>query len=238
MLQNSYIAENGGNMINVTIDGVSGSGKTSIAKGIAKVLKYHYLDTGAIYRGIACYYNFLKFPEPDKKVVDKFVKNLQIDIKFIKNTQHVIINGIDFSESLRLEENSMLAAILSPFHKIRTKVLLIQKAFSLKYNCVIEGRNIGTEVLPEAQVKFFIVADEKVRAKRRLKQLKHKNDNIDFLDVLEDIKSRDYMDENRNEAALKPANDSIIIDTTALTTKKAVKLCVDIIKKKLQINDL
>ena len=218
-------------MLNIAIDGYVGSGKSTLAREIAKKLKLKTLDTGAIYRSIACAYRkkFDILISADN--VEELVKDLTIEVTFKGREQHALINGKDYFGQIREEEISLLASQISPCISVREKVLSVQRAFAKQYNCVMEGRDIGTVVLPKADVKFFLTGSEEVRANRRFLQVKDKQD-ISYSDVLEDLKIRDYNDTHRKIAPLLPAHDAIIIDTTFLTLDETVKKCIDIIKEK------
>lgn len=216
-------------MLNIAIDGYVGSGKSTLANEIAKKLSLKKLDTGAIYRSIACEYrkNFDFLINAEN--VERLVKNLKIEVVFEKGVQHVKINGNDYFHHIREEEISILTSQISPYISIRDKVLAVQREFASKYDCVIEGRDIGTVVLPKANFKFFLTGSEEVRAQRRYDQIKDKQ-HISFEQILKDLKQRDYNDTHRKVAPLIPAEDAIIIDTTNLTLEETVDKCIDIIK--------
>ena len=218
-------------MINSAIDGHVGSGKSTLAKGLAKILGYHVLDTGAIYRGLACAYKEAGNPPINEGNIAKYVKNVDVKLEFEGDLQRVIVNGKDYTPFLRSEETSLLTSKIAPYQVLRNKVLAIQRDFAKKYNCIIEGRDIGTVVLPEANVKFFVTANEEVRAQRRLMQLQDKN--ISFEEVLKDLQERDYKDEHRQIAPLKPAKDSIIIDNTNMNLEETISYCEKLIDEKL-----
>lgn len=221
-------------MLNIAIDGHVGSGKSTLSKGIAKELNLKVLDTGAIYRGIACHFQTKKYNEISEETINAFIKQIEVSVKFIEDIQHVVVCGIDYTPYLRKEETSVLASKISPFPQIREKVLEIQRTFAKNYDCVIEGRDIGTVVLPNADVKFFITASEKVRAQRRFDQIKNLPDSPTFEEILKDLRDRDYQDEHRKVAPLKPAEDSIIMDTSNMSLEETIKKCVEIIKKKMK----
>ena len=218
-------------MLNIAIDGHVGSGKSTLAGELAKILHLKMLNTGEIYRSIACSYKESKM-EIDEESVKKFVENLKIEIIFNENQQIVFVNGKNYKDFLRIEEISMLTSKISPFPIIREKVLKLQRDFAEKYDCVMEGRDIGTVVLPNADFKFFVTATEQVRARRRYDQLKNKKDAPTFEQILEDLRQRDYNDEHRKIAPLKPAKDSIILDTSNMTLDQTVEHCYQIIKNK------
>ena len=217
-------------MINIAIDGHVGSGKSTLAHCLAKKLGLKVLDTGAIYRSIACEYRKKYGLNIDSENIEKLVKNLNIEINFVNDTQHVSINGNDYFEQIRTEEISILTSKISPFVSIREKVLSVQRTFAQKFDCIIEGRDIGTVVLPYADYKFFVTASEEVRAKRRFDQIKDKQ-NVSYEQILKDLQIRDYNDTHRKVAPLIPAKDSIILDTSDFTLDQTVDMCVDIITK-------
>lgn len=219
-------------MLNIAIDGHVGSGKSTLSKGLAKRLNLRVLDTGAIYRGIACRFKAEGLENHiDEGTINKFVEKLKVQVKFDGDLQRVIVDGVDYTPWLRKEETSVLTSKISPFPKIREKVLDIQRDFAKKYDCVIEGRDIGTVVLPNADVKFFITASEKVRAQRRYDQIKNLPDSPSYDEILKDLRMRDYQDEHRKIAPLKPAKDSIIMDTSEMTLEQTIEKCVQIIQE-------
>ena len=219
-------------MLNIAIDGHVGSGKSTLSKGLAKRLNLRVLDTGAIYRGIACRFKAEGLKNHiDEGTINKFVEKLKVQVEFDGDLQRVIVDGVDYTPWLRKEETSVLTSKISPFPKIRDKVLDIQRDFAKKYDCVIEGRDIGTVVLPNADVKFFITASEKVRAQRRYDQIKNLPDSPSYDEILKDLRMRDYQDEHRKIAPLKPAEDSIIMDTSEMTLEQTIEKCVQIIQE-------
>lgn len=219
-------------MLNIAIDGHVGSGKSTLSKGLAKRLNLRVLDTGAIYRGIACRFKAEGLENHiDEGTINKFVEKLKVQVEFDGDLQRVIVDGVDYTPWLRKEETSVLTSKISPFPKIREKVLDIQRDFAKKYDCVIEGRDIGTVVLPNADVKFFITASEKVRAQRRYDQIKDLPDSPSYDEILKDLRMRDYQDEHRKIAPLKPAEDSIIMDTSEMTLEQTIEKCVQIIQE-------
>ena len=222
-------------MINIAIDGYVGSGKSTLARGIAKALGFHVFDTGAIYRGFACAFRENNYKNVDEQSIDDLLKNINVDIFFDDYVQHVVINGKDYTSQLREEEISILSSKISPYPKLREKTKHIQRDFANKYNCVMEGRDIGTVVLPNADVKFFVTASEEVRAKRRFDQ--NKDGDVSYEEILKDLRERDFRDEHRKIAPLKPAQDSIIIDNSNMTLEETVDYCLKCIKNKINNKD-
>ena len=213
-------------MLNITVDGHAASGKSVLAKEIAKSLGIKVFETGAMYRALACEWDARNLGNFTEKKVREFLKDLSISVKFIDGKQHTIVNGTDYTEFLRLEKISMLSVRISPFKEIREKVKLIQREFASENDCVMEGRDIGSVVLPNADFKFFITAPVEVRAERRFLQEKEKQPKLKLSDVLEDLKERDFLDETRKIAPLKITEDSIIINTAGKTIKESLNDCL------------
>ncbi|MBQ7128418.1 MAG: (d)CMP kinase, partial [Clostridia bacterium] len=165
--------------------------------------------------------------------VVSFLPKIDAEIKFINDAQHVFINGEDVSDKIRTEEISRAASKVSAIPKVREFLLGLQREFAKKYNVVMDGRDIGTVVLPNAQVKIFLTASAEVRAKRRYKEQIERGLEVDFDDILADIKERDYRDETREIAPLKPADDSIFVDTSEMTIEQSVQAVIDTVKSKI-----
>ena len=220
--------------VNIAIDGYVCSGKSTIARALAKELGYSVFEAGAIYRGIACAFDYMKLDENkiDEKYIEKFSRQINIDVEFIDGVEHIFVNGIDYTPNLRTEHISALAAKISPFTCIRDKVLKIERAFAAGHNIVMEGRDIGSHVLPHADFKFFCNADENVRAKRRYEQQKAVGNDVKFADVLREVRARDYADVHREHGALKMVEDSILVDTTNHSLEQSVAFCLDKIRSK------
>ncbi len=223
-------------MINIAIDGTSGSGKSTVAKALGESLGFKVLDTGAIYRAIACeYLKQFQFLINEENLND-FLGELNVEIIFKNSKQYTLVNGFDYTSFLRQEEISMFSSKISAYSKVRDRVLKIQREFAKNNNAILEGRDIGTIVLPNADIKIFMTASQEERAKRRFEQLKLTDKSISFKKVLQDLKQRDFNDENREVAPLKPACDSIIFDNTGLSLKQTVEKCIEIINEKLHKN--
>ncbi|MBP3431294.1 MAG: (d)CMP kinase [Clostridia bacterium] len=220
--------------INIAIDGYVCSGKSTIAKALAKKLGFKVFDTGAVYRGIACAFDYMGLDEKkiDERYIDAFSKQISVKIEFIEGVQHVFVNGIDHTRSLRLERTSALTAKISPFPNIREKTLKIQRDFAKENDLVMEGRDIGSFVLPNADFKFFCTADEQVRAKRRFEQQKAMGNDVEYDKILEELRKRDYADTHRDHGAITIMPDSIIVDTTSQVLEQSVAFCVKEIRKK------
>lgn len=220
-------------MFNVAIDGTTSSGKSTLAQNLSKALGFKRLDTGAIYRGIACRFKRLNMPAVSEENIKKLVSNLSIRITFKNDKQHVIVNEIDETDNLRTEEISLLTSEISPYKEIRDKVLAIQRNFAAKHNCVMEGRDITTVVLPSADVKFFITATPEERAHRRWLQFAGQKDAPAYKDVLADLKIRDDRDSHRKLGKLAIADDAIVIDTTSKTLDEVTAMCEQIVRSKM-----
>lgn len=222
-------------MINIAIDGTAGSGKSTVAKLLAEKLNFKLLNTGEIYRSLACCYIDENHGEPDQEKILKFLIDKEVKVEFVGFQQYVYINNVCYKDRLRLEEVSIMTSKIAIFQNLRDKVLKLQRDFAFENNCVMEGRDIATIVLPNADIKFFITASQEERARRRFLQIQEKDKCETFESVLEDLKERDYRDENREVAPLKPAEDSIIIDNTKMSIEENVEKCLQIIAKKIKV---
>lgn len=220
-------------MINVAIDGPAGAGKSTIARAAAKKLGYIYVDTGALYRTVGVYSIRTKTDYKDPKAVEKTLPHIHVDLKFIGGVQHVFLNGEDVSEEIRLPESSMAASAVSAVPAVRAFLFDLQREIAKKNNCIMDGRDIGTVVLPNADVKIFLTADPEKRAERRYKELLEKGQKVEFQDVLDDLVKRDYDDSHRAVAPLKPAEDSILVNTTTLSLEESIAAIIDTIKENL-----
>ncbi len=220
-------------MINVAIDGPAGAGKSTIAKAAAKKLGYIYVDTGALYRAVGVYSLRNGVDTTDGGAVAKTLPSVSVELKFQDGVQHVYLNGEDVSEEIRTPQASMAASHVSAVPAVRQFLFDLQRDIAAKNNCIMDGRDIGTVVLPHAQVKIFLTASPEARAKRRFIELQAKGAKDTFEQVLADLKQRDYNDSHREVAPLKPADDSVLVDTTALTLEASVEKVIEVIKEKL-----
>ncbi len=220
-------------MINVAIDGPAGAGKSTIARAAAKELGFIYVDTGALYRavGVFCLRNNIE--TTDAQCVGAMLDKIVVELKFLDGVQHVYLNGDDVSTEIRLPEASMAASNVSAIPSVRAFLFDLQRDIAAKNNCIMDGRDIGTVVLPNAQVKIFLTADPEERAMRRFKELEEKGSKVTFQEVLDDLKVRDYNDSHREIAPLKPADDSIIINTTGYALEESINKIVSTIKEKM-----
>ena len=219
-------------MFSVTIDGKAGCGKSSVAKELSARLKFKNFNTGAVYRAITCEYkNLYGSTAPTEQIIKEFVKNLSVKVIFDGDKQIVLANGNDYTAHLRDEEISNFVALVSPFDEVRQKVREIQREFAKTNDCVMEGRDIGTVVLPQAQCKLFITASNEVRAMRRLEQLKDTPDCPTYEQLLQELNDRDFKDINREHGALLPAKDGIIIDNSNETLEQTLTRCEKIVRE-------
>lgn len=201
-------------MISVAIDGPSGAGKSSLAKRLAADLGYVYVDTGAMYRSIGLYAVRQGADLQDAAAVAALLPQIQLDIRLEDGTQHVYLNGEDVSEAIRAEEIGMAASAVSAYPAVRAFLLDTQRGLAANQNVLMDGRDIGTVVLPHATVKIFLTASAEARAQRRCKELQDKGQPADFATVLADIRQRDDQDTNRAVAPLRQAEDAIRVDTS------------------------
>ena len=201
-------------MINVAIDGPAGAGKSTIARTAAQALGYIYVDTGALYRAVGVYSLRRGFDTKNADTVAGTLSDICVELKFIGGVQHVFLNGEDVSEEIRTPEASMAASDVSAVPAVRQFLFDLQRNIAKQNDCIMDGRDIGTVVLPRAQVKIFLTASPEARAMRRYRELQAKGAADTFEEVLADLKQRDYNDSHRAVAPLKPAEDSILVDTT------------------------
>lgn len=223
-------------MINVAMDGPVGAGKSSVARECAKRLGFIYVDTGALYRaiGLYCTRNGIEMSVENEPTVKKAVEDgVSLEIKLEAGTQLVFMNGENVSEEIRLPEISMAASAVSAIPAVRRFLLDIQRSVAAKNNVIMDGRDIGTVILPNADVKIFITAAPEIRAKRRYDELIAKGVDVRFDDVLSDLNKRDHNDSHRAEAPLKQADDAILLDTSALDFEQTVNEVIRLVKSKM-----
>ncbi len=220
-------------MINVAIDGPAGAGKSTIARAAAKKLGFIYVDTGALYRAVGVYALRKNIATNDVDAVSSVLNEIDVQLKFVDGVQHVLLNGDDVSTEIRLPEVSMAASNVSAIPTVRSFLFDLQRNIAENNDCIMDGRDIGTVVLPNAQVKIFLTADPEERAERRYKELKEKGSSVTFQEVLDDLKIRDYNDSHREIAPLKPAENSVIVDTTGYTLEQSIDMIVNAIKEKI-----
>ncbi|MFR1729511.1 MAG: (d)CMP kinase [Eubacterium sp.] len=219
-------------MINVAIDGPAGAGKSTLARGAAKKLGYIYVDTGALYRTVALAATRNGVLESAEKT-EQMLKDITVDLAFDDaGAQCVYLNGEDVSSLIRTPEISMAASNVSKIPAVRAFLLGLQRDIAAKNNVIMDGRDIATVVLPDAQVKIFLTASPECRAERRYKELLEKGENVKYDDVLADVNARDYQDSHREIAPLKPAEDSVIADTSGKSLPQSIEMIISVIKEK------
>ena len=220
-------------MFNVAIDGPAGAGKSTIAKAAAKELGFIYVDTGALYRAIA--YNAVTKGVIDdtQKIID-MLTDTNVELKYVDGVQAVYLNGDDVSAYIRTPEISMGASKVSAIPQVREFLLNLQRDIAQKNNVIMDGRDIATVVLPNANVKIFLFASPECRAQRRYKELMEKGEDVTLEDVLADVNQRDYQDSHREIAPLKPSEDSVMADTSKLTLEESIQLIINIIKERIK----
>ena len=219
-------------MINVAIDGPAGAGKSTIAKAAAKQLNYIYVDTGALYRTIA-YNAVMNNVIDDTNGIIAMLDNTKVELKYIDGVQAVFLNAEDVSAFIRTPEISMGASKVSAIPEVRAFLLSLQQEIAKENDVIMDGRDIATVVLPNADVKIFLFASPECRAERRYKELVEKGENVKYEDVLADVNQRDYQDSHREIAPLKPSEDSIMLDTSTLDLNQSIDLVIKTIKENI-----
>ena len=219
----------------IALDGPGGAGKSSIAKQVAKRKGIVYVDPGAMYRAIALYMLKNNIDIKDQTAVVNRLPQVDIQLEYRDGTQCIILNGEDVSTAIRTSEVSMAASITSAYKEVRAFLMDTQRNVAKTTSVIMDGRDIGTVFLPDAQVKIFMSADSRIRAHRRHKELLEKGDTVTFEEVLADIEKRDWQDINRKEAPLRQADDAVLLDTSHLDFEQAVQAVLDIIDKKVKL---
>lgn len=221
-------------VINVAIDGPAGAGKSTVSRGAAKQLGYVYVDTGALYRAVGV--NALRkgINTRDRAAVAASLEDISVDLVFENGEQKVLLNGEDVSVEIRTPPASMAASDVSAVPEVRAFLFDLQKNIAAKTNCIMDGRDIGTVVLPNAQVKIFLTASPEERATRRYRELIEKGSKVSYKEVLDDLIERDYNDSHREIAPLKPAEDGVVFDTTGMTLEESVQEITKIIKENIR----
>ena len=220
----------------IAIDGPAGAGKSTIAKRLAKELGYYYVDTGAIYRTVAYFLDLLGISPKDVDGVERYIDELTIGIEYDEDgNQHMIMNGMDVSNDIRTQDISQKASLVSAHGVVRGVLLDMQRDVAKMHNVIMDGRDIGTVVLPKANVKIFLTASAEVRAQRRTDELTAKGQKANYNQILKEIQQRDYQDTHRELAPLKMAKDSIKVDTSDLDIDGVVAAIQKIVKEKIPV---
>ena len=220
----------------IAIDGPAGAGKSTIAKRLAKELGYRYVDTGAIYRTVAYFLDLWGVSPKDVDGVTRYIDELTIGIEYDEDgLQHMIMNGMDVTSDIRTQDISQKASLVSAHAVVRDVLLDMQRDVAKQYNVIMDGRDIGTVVLPKANVKIFLTASAEVRAKRRTEELQAKGQKADYERILKEIQQRDYQDTHREVAPLKMCRDSIRVDTSEMDIDQVVAEIKAIAGKKIPL---
>ncbi len=216
--------------INIAIDGPAGAGKSTIARLAAERLGYIYVDTGAMYRAMAllCIRNHVAAGEEEKVV--GVCERAEVDIEYVGGEQHVLLNGENVNAYIRTEEVSRMTSAISVYPKVREKLLTLQRNIAENNNVIMDGRDIGTNVLPNARIKIYLTASVETRAKRRYKEQIEKGQEAAIKDIEKDIEERDYRDMHRDCAPLRVADGAKVIDSSNLSIEEVVKLITDMVK--------
>ena len=218
---------------NIAIDGPAGAGKSTIAKTVSKELGYIYVDTGALYRTVGL--NVLRQGKDTKNEADVVptLEGLNVSLRFVNGEQRVFLGDEDVSEAIRQNEVSMAASNVSAIPKVREFLFGLQRDIAEKNNCIMDGRDIGTVVLPNAQIKIYLTASAQARADRRYKELTEKGQEVNYDIILKEIEVRDYQDTHREIAPLKKADDAVLVDTTELDLNGSIEYMLKVIKERL-----
>lgn len=218
---------------NIAIDGPAGAGKSTIARAAASKLGFIYVDTGALYRSIGLYCLNNNIETTDRTEVERILPDISVQLKYLDGAQRVILNDNDVSEEIRKPECSMAASNVSAIPAVREFLFELQRKMARENDVIMDGRDIGTVILPDAEVKIFLTASPEERANRRFKELIEKGNNPDYDELLKEINQRDYNDMHRETAPLKQADDAILFDTTTLGKDEVVDELLKIISGKL-----
>lgn len=221
--------------ISVAIDGPAGAGKSTLARQLARELGYRYVDTGAIYRTVAYFFDLWGVSPKDIDGINRYIDELTIKIEYDEEgLQHMIMNGMDVTGDIRTQEISQKASLISAHAIVREMLLDMQRQVAEEYDVVMDGRDIGTVVLPKATVKIFLTASPEVRANRRTKELQEKGQKANFEQILKEIQQRDYQDTHREVAPLKMARDSVKLDTSELNIAQTLAAMKEIVAEKVK----
>lgn len=218
--------------MNIAIDGPAGAGKSSIAKLVAKKLSFVYVDTGAMFRTMAYYMLQNGVDTKNEDAVSSACEKIEIHIAYEDGVQHVFLGDKDVSAEIRKEEVGKNASVIAPYGRVREKLLNLQRKMASETEVIMDGRDIGTVVLPDAEVKIFLTASSRVRAKRRFLELQEKGEKCDIDAIEKDIIARDERDMNREIAPLKQAEDAILVDTSDMTIDEVVEEIIRIAEEK------
>ncbi len=219
-------------MKNIAIDGPAGAGKSTLAVNLARALDYRYVDTGAIYRTIAWHFSMCGIGPRDKDNIHRFLGDALIEVHYVDGAQRMLLNGRDVTDELRTPELSAFASAVSANGEVRSYLLQMQRALARRHNCVMDGRDIGTVVLPRADLKLFVTASPEVRARRRLAELQARGQQAALGQVLADIRARDEADSTRKIAPLRQAEDAILLDTSDMDAEGCLQAALALARER------
>ena len=218
-------------MISIAIDGPAGAGKSTISRKAAEILGYIYVDTGALYRTVGLKFSKLGISDELNCDIEEVLQKTTLDIRFVNGEQRVFLDGNDVSEEIRTPEASKMASVVSKKASVRAFLLEMQRKLARENNVIMDGRDIGTVVLPDATVKIYLTASAESRAKRRYKELIEKGMSVVYEDVYNDMVERDFNDMNREIAPLKQADGAVVADTTNCDLNESIELILNLIKE-------
>ena len=220
-------------MISIAIDGPSGSGKSTISKCLAKRLRFVSLDTGALYRAIAYFLKIKKTDYKNEKLVAQELKNINISLRYLNSVQRVFLDDTDITNNIRSEDISMISSCISSMKCVREYLLKFQRNMADKHDIIMDGRDIGTVILPNATVKIFLTASPEIRAQRRYKELSESGEKVSYNEVLNDVMKRDFNDTTRKISPLRQAEDAILFDSSKYNFEQTVDKLFEIIKERI-----
>ena len=219
--------------VSIAIDGPAGAGKSTMARACAQALGYLYVDTGAIYRTVGYYMRLMGVGPKDKDGIARLIDEVNIDIRYEDGVQHMILNGVDVTGEIRTPEISMYASGVSAQPCVRAFLLDMQRQLARTHNVVMDGRDIGTAVLPNAPLKVYLTASAHVRALRRWKELTEKGQTADLAKIEEDINERDYQDMHREHSPLVQAEDAVLVDSSEMTIDEVVEKILSLARERM-----
>lgn len=220
------------NTIQIAIDGPSGAGKSTMARLLAKQLRFVYVDTGAMYRAVGLFAQRAGLEEGEIEKIVPMLEEIQVDIQYIQGEQRIFLNGEDVSEAIRTEKSGRYASAVSALPAVRQFLLGLQRRLAENENVIMDGRDIGTVILPQAQVKIFLTASPEERARRRFAELREKGQPADYDQVYQDLLERDRRDSQRAAAPLRPAEDAETLDATAYSLEETLERLKQIVREK------
>ena len=219
----------------IALDGPAGVGKSTIAKKLSEKLSFIYVDTGALYRALSVYFLDRGLLPSDEEGIRAVLPDISVEIRYEGGEQHVLVNGTDVTKRLRTKEVSNMASCSSQYRAVREKLLETQRELAARYNVIMDGRDIGTVILPDATLKVYLTAEPRIRAERRYNQLREQNElSGETLESIEqDIRERDFRDENREHAPLKQAKDAVLLDTSHLTIREVEERIESLLRERI-----